>query len=535
MGEVTSNFVSEITPSYSKEPNETVLDSLFRGYEKVIFRSIVTAFGLDIFIKDQYGGDVDTIYSVRQVGIDPNMQYKKSKNSTAYEQRGDYSHKLVEGGGSNFQRIKHDARSHYMEDPRNNTVQDVYEDRPLGFLGKSKGHPTDKSAELDHVISAKSIHDDRGRVLAGLSTKELADSEQNLQWTNEHLNKSMGEAEIPDYIASHPELDEDTKNRMMDAYNTAKASYEKRIAESFYFDFSNPNCRDFYCETALAAKQRGLEMGIRQAIGFLVTELWFNIKEEIRQSDGTALGVIKAIGKGLEGWILDGKNNYRMLFEQFGEGVLSGVMSSLTSTFLNTFVTTSENVGRIVRQSWASVVEATSILLFDTKEKYYCDRMTSAAKVLASGASMIVGTTIQQEVATKLVPVAIPDELKKVIATFAGSLSTGLLSVTLLVYIDNDPFGSFLDEYYGQRVDALRNQGDLFRAYCAELQKIDIEKLNRDTAIIYEVSQTLCHIDDSEELNRYLEQTIHRLGIELPWEGTTLDAKMKDTNWVLTF
>lgn len=535
MGEVSTNFVSEISPFYSKDPNETVLDSLFRGYEKVIFRSIITAFGLDIFIKDQYGGDVDTLYSVRQIGLDPNMQYKRSENSTAYEQRGDYSHKLVEGGGSNFQRIKHDARSHYMEDPRNNTVQDAYEDRPLGFLGKSKGHPTDKSAELDHVISAKSIHDDRGRVLAGLSTKELADSEQNLQWTNEHLNKSMGEAEIPDYIASHPELDEDTKNRMMDAYNTAKASYEKQIAESFYFDFSNPNCRAFYRETALAAKQRGLEMGIRQAIGFLVTELWFNIKDELRQSDGTVLGVIQAIGKGLEGWILDGKNNYKMLFEQFGEGVLSGVMSSLTSTFLNTFVTTSENVGRIVRQSWASVVEATSILLFDTKEKYYCDRMTSAAKVLASGASMIVGTTIQQEVATKLATVAIPGELKKVIATFAGSLSTGLLSVTLLVYIDNDPFGSFLDKYYGQRVDILREQGALFRSYCAELQKMDVQTLNQEAEYVYTLSRQLSLTSDATELNKLLQKAVSELGIKPAWDESTLDKKMQDPNWVLTF
>ena len=65
-----------------------------------------------------------------------------------------------QGPGTNFQIIKHDARAHYMEDPRNNTVQDAYEDRPLHFLGGSKGRPTDKSAELDHVISAKSIHDD---------------------------------------------------------------------------------------------------------------------------------------------------------------------------------------------------------------------------------------------------------------------------------------------------------------------------------------------------------------------------------------
>ena len=92
------------------------------------------------------------------------------------------------GTGTNFQRIKHEAREKYRED--NNTVKDAYEDKDLGFLGKSKNRPTESSAELDHVISAKSIHDDRGRVLSGCSTKDLADREVNLQWTNEHLNKS---------------------------------------------------------------------------------------------------------------------------------------------------------------------------------------------------------------------------------------------------------------------------------------------------------------------------------------------------------
>lgn len=535
MGITDGNFVKDIDSYYSQEPNETVLDSLFRGYEKVIFKSIVTSFGLEHFISDQYGGDVDTIYNVRKNDIDARIQYKNSDHATAYMQREEYSHKLVEGGGSNFQKIKHEARKQYMEDPRNNTVQDSYEERMLGFLGRSKGHPTDKSAELDHVISAKTIHDDHGRVLAGMSTKELADKEDNLRWTNEHLNKSMGEDEIPDYIEKHPELSEDTKARMMEAYNQSKASYERKIAESFYFDFSNPNCRTFYRETALTAKQRGLEMGIRQAVGFLITELWFNIKMEIRQSDGSVLGVFKAIAKGAGNWILDGKSNYRQLFEQFGEGVLSGVISSLTSTMLNTFTTTSENIGRVLRQSWASVVEATSILLFDTKEKYYCDRMTSAAKVLASGASVIVGTTVQQEVATKLAAVAIPDELKKVISTFVGTLCTGLLSVTLLIYIDNNPFGNFLDKYYGQNLENLRKQEALFKSYCAEIQKVDVQKLTRDTDCIYNLSKRLSLVTDSAEINRLLKQTVKELGIKSAWEGSSLDQKMKDPSWVLTF
>ena len=72
----------------------------------------------------------------------------------------------------------------------------------------------------------------------------------------------MGQDEIPDYIAAHPELSEDTKARMMDAYNQARASYEFKIEKSYYFDFNNPNCRAFYRETASAAGKRGLDIVI---------------------------------------------------------------------------------------------------------------------------------------------------------------------------------------------------------------------------------------------------------------------------------
>lgn len=535
MADRYGQFTSEIQPEFYQDQDDNVLNSLFKEYERVIFRSIITAFGLDLFIKDRYGGDVDTIFNARKVGQDPKMNYKRPENENAFANREEYSHKLVEGEGTHFQRIKHEARLHYGDDNRNNTVQDIYEDRPLGFLGKSKGHPTDKSAELDHVIAAKTIHDDRGRVLTGISTQELADSEDNLRWTNEHLNKSMGQDEIPDYIAAHPELPDNTKARMMDAYNQARASYELKIERSYYFDFENPNCRAFYREIATAAGKRGLEMGLREAVGFLVTELWFDIKDNIQECDGTAKGVFLAINDGVKSWLKNVQKNYKEIFTQFGEGLVSGIIASLTSTFLNTFVTTSESIGRIIRQSWASIVEATSILLFNTKEKFFCDRMTSAAKVLAAGASMIIGTSVQEAVMLKLEGIAIPADLKNVISVFAGSLCTGLLSVTLLVCIDNDPFGGFLDKYYGQYSKEFQRQGKLFKEYCAKLQNVNYEELNREAEYIYSLSMRLQYARSNSEMNQMLSKAITDLGIHPLWKGSSLDKKMKDLSWVLTF
>lgn len=529
-----NNFVREIKPDFYCNQTESVFGSLFKEYERVVFRSLLSSFGLDSFIKDQYGGDVDTIHNVRQIGDNSPMTYKNAANATAYENRGEYSHKDVEGMGTNFQEKKHEARKRYSED-NNNTVQDAYEDKPLGFLGKSKGHPTDKSAELDHVIAAKSIHKDRGRVLSGLSTAELADMEDNLQWTNEHLNKSMGADEIPNYIAKHPELPEDVKRRMMDAYNRAKASYEDKINRAYYFDFSNPNCRRFYKDTFTAASKRGIQMGLRQALGFLLTELWFSVKKQIEECDGTFKGVLLAIKNGVSKWSENAQKNYKAIFTKYGEGFISGFISSLTTTFVNTFLTTSKNAGRIIRQAWASIVESVNILLFNSKEKYLCDRMTTAAKVLASGASAIIGTSVQESIELNLSTIKIPPEIKTTVSTFCGTLATGLLTVSFLFYIDNDPFRKFLDCLYGATTYELQRQGELFKEYCAKLQQMDMREFRYATDYAYSLSMQLQNASSDAEFNKLLKKAQADLGLDTPWGDDTLDECMKNKTWVLHF
>lgn len=531
------NFVKSIDAYSYSNSEESIFDTLFQEYERVVFKSIITAFALDPFIKDQHGGDVDTIHNVRNIPNDPKMTYKSAANETAYANRGAYSHKDVEGQGTNYQKEKHNRREAYREDPRKNTVKDEYEDKELGFLGKSKGHPTDKSAELDHVISAKKIHDDRGRVLAGKSTKDLADDKDNLKWTNEHLNKSLNDDDIPDYIAKHPELDEKVKKRMMEHYNKAKKKYEKELRNSYYFDFSNPQCRKFYQATALNAGKRGLQMGLRQALGILVTELWFSIKDEWTKCERTITGAFEAIGNGIKKWSSFCKKQYKTIFAQFGEGLISGIISSLATTFANTFITTSANVVRIIRQAWASVVEATSIIIFNTKEQLLMsERITSAAKVLAAGASMIAGTSVQQAVYAQLSAIAgMPSIIKDIVSTFAGSLCTGCLTVSLLFYIDNDPFARILDKLFGANYENLKKQGELFKKYCAELEKLDMQDFIHKTDLAYNLSLALDNAKNDMEVNLLLRKAAEDLGLYLPWGDGSLADKLNDPAWELHF
>ena len=73
---MTGSFAIQSNNGFSPEPEDNVMDSIFKQYERVIIESLISSFGLDFLVKDQHGGDVDTIHNVRQIGKDEDMTYK---------------------------------------------------------------------------------------------------------------------------------------------------------------------------------------------------------------------------------------------------------------------------------------------------------------------------------------------------------------------------------------------------------------------------------------------------------------------------
>lgn len=522
MQKVNTSFMLNVDEDFYPEPNESVFNSLFEQYENVIFSSIIKAFGLDLFIRDQVGGDVDTIHNVRK------DIYKNQKNKEEYDNRGNYNSYEYHVGNKNYRSVKHNARKIASEN--NGVIEDEYTGRNLAF-GKSA--PNSSHASLEHIIAAKEIHDDQGRVLAGLNGSKLANDPSNLAFTNSSLNSSMHADEIPDYIAKHPELPEDQKERMMAYYNRARKAYEKKLAKEYYLNPKNPNCKRFYFDTGKAAINRGWQMGVREVLGFILTEVWFSIKDELKLAGQKIQEKLSAIISGIKKGFEKAKENYKEIIEKFGQGIISGIVSSLTTTLCNIFFTTAKNLVKIIRQAWASIVEATKIIIFNPDDLWFCDRMTAALKVLATGAGIVIGTSIQEIVRTKLT--MINGTIADIISTFSGSLCTGLLTITFLFCIDNNPFDAFLSKCFDGAIQNYKKQAELFEKYCAELQQYNIEEFKKNTEIASELSKQLSNIKDDTELNYVIKNVATSLKISSPWGDGSFDDFMNNQNKKLVF
>ena len=191
----TQSFVGGLNSGSVMESGENVFKSIWCEYERVIIESLITSFGLDFIVKDQHGGDVDTIYNVRKMQDDIDLSYKRKSNEEAYRNRGTYNTAEYHGD-QRFRSIKSEARKEFYE--HRQQIDDAYTNEKI--VPVNKGVNREKQAQLDHVISAKEVHDDPGRVLAGLSGKDLANNPDNLKFTNACLNNNMRDKNIPDYI-----------------------------------------------------------------------------------------------------------------------------------------------------------------------------------------------------------------------------------------------------------------------------------------------------------------------------------------------
>ena len=517
---MAENFVKQIDGNYDVGTN--VYNSIFEQYERVIMQSLITSFGLDFLVRDQHGGDVDTIHNVRQIGKDEQMKYKNKRNEKAYNNRGKYNRDDFEKYHSNY-------KTTYRE-IENAPLEDEYTGKTIHFYAPSD----DIQASLDHIISAKEVHDDRGRVLSGLDSVSLADSPENFAWTNNSLNKSMQYDSAEEYIAKHPELDEQTKQNILENDRTARKAYNEKINRTYYTSSA------FFKDTAKAAGKVGVAMGLRQALGLVFSEIWFAVRDEIKQGKEDGKSLFNSIASGIKKGLENAKLKYKELWHKFIEGAVGGVLASLTTTLCNIFFTTAKNVVRIIRQSWASLVEATKIVLFNPDFLPFGERFRAAAKIIATGASVVAGTMVGDLIA-KTGVAAIP-VVGDIVQTFCGTLVTGILSCSLLYLLDRNSAVNKIVQILNSipTVDDIvvyyRTQARLLEEYCAKLMDIDLATFQKETQSYCEAVSILESANNQQELNCALWTVYKRFEINSPiGNHKDINSFMADPNSKLKF
>ena len=537
-----NNTILKLTEDYYPDEKNSVYDDLFKQYGRVIIESLITSFGLDVLlIKDQYGGDVDTIHNVKKIGeythswnedkikiknenYDPLMKYKSLRNEENYKNRDEYNSTSYHKHESYIATNRENSKL-----KKENMLYDGYTGEKLNINSKTN---------LDHVISAKEISDDRIRVLAGLKGEELANSPENLVITNESLNKSKSAYSMNEFLNREKNRDEkrysdEAMKKMETLDKKARKAYENKLNIAYY------TSANFRKDLFTSSTRIGVQMGLRQAIGFLLTEVVFTVMDEFKKIKTEKIDeYFVAISNGIKKGFENAKLKYKELLNRFKDGAIAGIISSLTTTFINIFATTSKNIVRVIRQTWVSLVEALKIIFFNPDNLPFGERMRAVAKIFATTASVIVSIVVR-EVLTKFGIASIP-VIGNELVTFIEILSMGLTSCTLLYFLDRSELVNkvvdFLDGLptLSNAYNYYREQAKYFEKYAAQILSIDVETFDKEVEKFNTLVNRIENIKDESELNSILIGFYKEMKIKLPWEGD-FDSFMRDKKSVLVF
>ena len=540
-----SHFAIQADKNYYPDPNDKVMDSLFKQYERVIIESIITSFGLDMLIGDRHGGDVDTIHNVRKVGSDPLMEYKNSTNKTSYDNRSPYDN-VAYHKDSRYRQTVASAKKEFQE--HGTWIQDTYVAGNTVAPVQNNTVPRGRQGQLDHVVAAEEIHNDPGRVLAGVDGMALANDPDNLRYTNAALNNNMRNKSVEEYIQwceQNPDkvnwrgnkgepLPEDIKQKLREEYHRAHKAYDQKLNHAYY---TSPK---FMSDTAKAAGKVAGKMALRQAFGLIFTEIWFAVKDKFQcQPQPFDFGkLLSSIGDGIKLGIERAKSKYKEIISKVIDGAVSGALSSLTTTLCNIFFSTDKNVVHLIRQAYASFVEAAKVLFINPDNYAFGDRMKAVTKILATGASVILGTVVTEAVAKT--PMGAIPVVGDIISAFCGSMVSGILTCSFLYFMDRSELiqklVSFLNgiSTIDATVNYFKQQAEYFERYAAELMRIDLVQFKKEVAQYSDIAAKLEQCSSERELNIVLKRKLQLHGIKPAWQGD-FSSHMSNKKGTLVF
>lgn len=512
---------------------------------QVITKSLVTTFGLDFLLfEDKKGGDVDTIHNVRQ-GI-----WATEAEKIKYENREKYDSTAYHQHDNYIQKGRNDKQAQ-----EKGTLKDNYrKDENL-----SKG----QNRDLDHVISAYEVHNDAGRVLAELNGVALANQDSNLSSTASSINRTKKQHSVDKFLENLPEtisnreieltklkqrlegmpqstaqerhefqqvqdktrkkqqsLDElkqvDSES-MKKVDEKARAETEKQI-NSYY------QSTKFFKASLTSAGIAGLKMGLRETLGLILAEIWFEIKAAIPSiyvKYKTVEFRIKNFLGDLKDTVLNiierVKQRFKDVVSRFRDATISGVFASLSTTVLNIFLTTTKFWGKIIRETWLNLIKVMKMVFFNPENLSTGELTKATFKILSASIGIIVGMLMHEGLAALN---SMP--LGNLVVDFASALTSGIVILALNYFIEQSEimqkFWSYLDQVktkYEKILDNFREINKELDQYILQLTQLEFG-LNIDEISVF--TEQLNSANSELERNIVLKKEIEKQEIKLPFE-----------------
>ena len=484
------DLYASLKGNYSSQRLELLIDDC----KSTVLDSIIRPFGIGQIVAgfDKKGGNVDTINNARHNVYATEKERNKANNNLQYD-------KNISA--------KYHSDSKYKNKNREGAIlkkENKLKDEYTGKIIK----PNEKS-NLDHVISAKEIHEDKGRILADKGRIkdgiELANADSNLKFTQESINKFKKQKSAGDFtkdidkprterqreikeLRGKKELTDQQRKKLeklekiesvniellKDKDKQARKEYNRKLNDKYY------KSKKFIEKTAITSAHEGVKMGLQQAIGVVMYEFSNRVFEEIKDirfngfKNGTNLNesFFKVLGLRLKKIGEDVLTKWKDVVAALEKGFFSGFFSNIITVIINAFKTTSKRAVRMIREGFFSLLKALRVLILPPEDMTLKEAAHESTKLIVAGLAITGGILLEESVQTFLKSIPFSDMITAVIM----GIVTGLTTSFLIFLLDEvDIFGVNADNQKAFVLKELKRDIDISLNEAEDLLK-DIDK-----------------------------------------------------------
>lgn len=508
------SFTKEIEEEIDLLKSENINENI-EILEEVITENL-GIYSVNESMKDRRGGEVDTIYNVRN-----GVEYKNFKNEQEYENKEKYDAQKYHGNNKNYVNINKE----FSKKKKNGELIDEYSGLKFN---------RDEKYNLEHVYSSKEIHDDKGRVLAGIDGPTLANIKENLIPISESANKSKKEKTPNEFIEflnnrkekrmkrlkelsekkdlTPKEKKERSKLKKLESVNSeliqkkskqSKKAIDKKINNAYYF--GKKFREDLIKESGKKAGNMAIKTTVSEVMLIGNREFLCYIKEHTTKKD-TIFDFLKKLIRGLEITLKKIIFNIKDIIVKIIKSLANGILETIVTTLINIFSTTATTIIKSIRKLINMILNA---------KKSYSNinngnnrmRKKEILSLILSGLLLIPlfnGLNITDAVEKAIQSIGIPNTVSDVLSVgITTMLGSGLVFV-----------GARIIE---KAVDMVNNNAN----------KLEIMNENMKMQIV--MSEAIISQNELQKLSKFTEEYIVKMSIE--WKDKIIETENNISEW----
>lgn len=432
------------------------LDRLYQECRKQVFAQMIGPFGLNpMMFEDRNGGNVTTLHN-----------FERDDDSFVATQ-GDkalHAHSKAEYDRSEYTldtKAKAQAAGHGDSDW--NSKREAHLDRGMDeYTGKTFQRAADGSTtqggvpvamELDHVISISEFHGTAKNHLAlgnvaivdgkpVMDTSAMAgvvNDEANLSLTNKSLNASKGGRPVDEWVDAKIAKAEATGKPLDFDPQAVQSSYE-RARDAINAKVDTALLKKQATELASTGLDQAKQMGIRQSLGVLLTELvnslFVEFKALIRKGIKLSRELLDELRQRLMTVATNVAKKVPEAFTALFEGGISGFVSNLLTFLLNNVLSTGKRFVTAIREGLLGLFKAFKMIAFPPRHMSDEAALQAGLKILSTVVMTTLGILIGEGVASFLATIPVLAPVAGVVAPVLVGILTGLLAALMAYQID---------------------------------------------------------------------------------------------------